>query len=103
MASSVRVVAAIPALALLAGTACGLLVPDIPFLPGAAVLIACLGAAAVGWRRASSALTIAASAAAFFLGGAMLGARAWHDAWRPPLRAAFDDLARRERDRASRE
>src|SRR5207244_8762170 len=44
-----------------------------------------------------------ASMVAFFIAGAMLGARAWRDAWRPPLRTAFEALARRERDQANRE
>jgi competence protein ComEC len=36
------------------------------------------------------------------VGAAVLSAAAWRDAWRPPLRLAFEDLARQERAQAAR-
>jgi competence protein ComEC len=99
----VRVVAAIPATALLAGSAAGLLVPEIAGAPGLTCLI--VMAVAAGWaRRAANAAIFAATVAAgFALGGALLSADAWREAWRPTLRLAFEELARQERLDAERE
>jgi competence protein ComEC len=38
--------------------------------------------------------------AGFFAGGSLLAADAWREAWRPPLRLAFEQAARAERDEA---
>jgi competence protein ComEC len=95
------IVAAIPATCLLVGSALGVLVPELSFRVGIALLIAA-GAAALGaWRAASTAVIVIAVGAGFLIGGLMLSAAAWHDAWRPSLRMAFEQLARRERAQAA--
>ncbi len=96
-----RAVAAVPALGLLAGSAIGLFVPFIPQPLAIAVLLVSSGAAACGWFGARPRVLAGAVGVAFGAGGALLAVHAWHDAWRPPLRAAFEDLARAERIRAA--
>src|SRR5258705_9901390 len=96
-----RNVAAIPAAGLLAGAAAGLVFPELPHTPGYAVLILCAALAWWAWRTARARLLAALVVAAFVVGGALLSADAWQRAWRPPLRIAFEDLARRERDQAA--
>jgi competence protein ComEC len=98
--ADVRSAAAIPAIALLAGSAAGLLAPGIPHFIALPILIACAAASAWVWRSARTYAFVAAVAAAFFAGGALLAADAWREAWRPPLRAMFDELARAERAQA---
>ena len=90
-------VAALPALALLAGCAFALALPDFPPLAGIGVLAAATALAARAWHLAHPALLSAAVAAGFAAGGALLAADAWERAWHPTLRVAFDELARRER------
>jgi competence protein ComEC len=97
-----RHAAVIPALGLLAGSACGLLLP-FPDRLASTLLILCAAFALWAWRRAHVLLFACAVAAAFFAGGARLASHAWEDARRPPLRAAFDTLAREERLAAARE
>jgi competence protein ComEC len=99
----VRAVAAIPAIGLLAGSAVGLLAPEIPFGAGIALLIACASAAVLAHRAARSRVVAVAVGTAFAVGGAMLSADAWRNAWRPSLRLAFEQLARRERAAAARD
>jgi competence protein ComEC len=99
----VRAVAAIPALGLLAGSAFGLLLPDVPRAIGVAVLIACACAAAWAWHAARWRLLAAAVGVGFFAGGTTLAADAWQRAWRPSLRVAFEALARAERAHAALE
>jgi competence protein ComEC len=96
----VRVVAAFPALGLLAGAALGLFLPDVPRLAGYALLILCAALSAWAWWTLRPRALAAAVACAFFCGGALLAADAWCKAWRPPLRAIFEDLARVERAEA---
>ena len=96
-------VAAIPALGLLAGSALGLFAPEIPFRVGIALLIACAVVAVLAHRSSNSLVVAIAVGCAFAIGGAMLSADAWRDAWRPSLRVAFEQLARRERAQAARE
>src|SRR2546427_8814228 len=98
-----RVVAAIPAVGLLAGAAVGLLVSDLSRGGSYFFLIVCAALAWWAWRSARSRLLAAVVAIAFFLGGALLGADAWQRAWRPSLRIAFETLARDERARAAAE
>lgn len=98
-----RAVAAIPAVGLLAGSAVGLLVPEIPFAFGIALLIACAAVAVFAHRAARSLVVAGAVGSAFAVGGAMLSADAWRDAWRPPLRLAFEQRARHERAEAARD
>jgi competence protein ComEC len=95
-----RVVAAIPAIGLLAGSALGLLLPDLSPITGCIVLAASAVAAAWAWCAARPGVLAVAAIAAFFAGGTALSATAWQRAWRPPLRAAFEGLARAERDRS---
>jgi competence protein ComEC len=97
----VRAVAAIPAAGLLAGAAAGLVFPDLSHGSSYAFLIACAALAWCAWRTARSRWLAAIAGAAFFAGGALLSADAWQRAWRPPLRIAFEELARRERAQAA--
>jgi competence protein ComEC len=99
----VRAVAAVPAVGLLAGAAFGLFVPDLPRLPVFIVLIVCGALAVWAWRVARARLLAAVVVAGFFAGGAMLAADAWQRAWRPPLRIAFEELARTQRAQAAAE
>jgi len=90
-AAAVRSVAAIPAIGLLAGSALGLVAPDIPQIASRALLIACALAALWAWRASRSSVLAGAAGFAFFLGGALLSSAAWREASRPTLRLAFDD------------
>ena len=98
-----RCVAALPSIALLSGAACGLLVDDPPFVVVSASLT--LSACAAAWSFAArrDVVLCAAVAAGFFAGGVLLASVAWQRAWRPPLRIAFEELARVERADAERE
>lgn len=97
-----RVVAAIPAFALLAGCAAGLCWPDV----SRALLIILIGAGTSGGlsalRSGRAVLLTVAVTAGFAAGAALLAADAWHRAWRPPLRIAFESIARDERLEALR-
>jgi competence protein ComEC len=85
----VRIVAAIPAVALIAGSAAGLFVPDIPTLiPLVTMVAAC--ATAVACRRRERWL-IASVVVGFAAGGQALASRAWHEARASPLRLMFDE------------
>ena len=98
-----RNVAAIPAAALLSGAAAGLFVDPISRVAATFFLLACVAAAAWCARRARAGALAAVVAVAFFAGGAVLAGDAWRRAWRPPLRAVFEALARDERASAARE
>ncbi|PWT84022.1 MAG: DNA internalization-related competence protein ComEC/Rec2 [Blastocatellia bacterium] len=100
-AAAVRAVAAIPAVGLIAGAASGLALPPISSPLAAALLVTCFCAAACAWHRSRSFAFGLAIASGFFVGGAMLSADASRQALRPSLRAAFEDLARRERQHAA--
>src|SRR5690348_3594332 len=98
-----RHVAAVPAIALLSGAAAGLLVPDLPrALLYVVLTLATIGAAWACWRVRRGVL-VAAVVALFVAGGALLAIDAWQRAWRPPLRAAFESLARAQRAQAAAE
>jgi competence protein ComEC len=88
----VRRVAAIPALALLAGAAAGLILPDPPLRlwPIGVVLATAAGVAIWTCISSRSATLLIAAGVGFAAGGALLGARAWQQAWRPSLRLAID-------------
>ena len=92
-----RNIAAVPAITILAGAACGLSLPDQSLLPATVLLAAAAIAALSAWRLAQPIVSLVAIGAAFFAGGAVLAVDAWRDAWRPSLRMAFDDLAREQR------
>ena len=95
-----RAVAAFPAVALLAGSALGLLAPDIPFSPGAFLLVLATAAAICAWCLRSLEALATSVVLVFFIGGALLAADAWRQAWRPSLRVVFEELARAERAQA---
>ena len=48
-------------------------------------------------------LVAAAVATGFFAGGVLLSAARWEQAWRPPLRPLFEQLARQAREQAAQE
>jgi competence protein ComEC len=98
----VRVVAAIPSVSLLAGAACGLLVADPPFVLAYILLSSSLAGAMFGWALRRPPLVVASVALGFFTGGLLLSSVEWRRAWRPPLRVAFEALARAERAEAAR-
>jgi hypothetical protein len=93
-ARGVRTIAAIPALALLAGCAAGLLWPSLPGSLEQSVLVAAVTGGVCAWWLARRSLLAASVAVAFFSGGSLLAERAWQDAWRPSLRVAYEELAR---------
>ena len=98
-----RVIAAIPAVALLAGAALGVAAADLPHPPLLVLLVLSVAAAAPARRSPRHPIFVAAIGLAFCAGGALLAADAWHVAWRPPLRVAFEALAREQRAEATRE
>src|SRR5262245_53779585 len=65
------------------------------------VLLAASFGEAWGARRASDPIFVATICSGFFIGGAMLSAGVWRDAWRPTLRIAFEALARDQRMQAA--
>ena len=83
--------AAVPAIGLLAGSAAGLALPHSSL--AAAALAIGAGLALWAFRANRPSLQIAAVAIAFAGGGALLSADAWREAWRPPLRSAFETIA----------
>ena len=98
-----RVIAAIPAAALLAGAALGLAAVDLPRSLFLVLLVLSVGVSAWAQRSARHSVFAAAISLAFLAGGALLAADAWQRAWRPPLRVAFEALAREQRTEAVRE
>ena len=98
-----RTVAAVPATGLIAGSALGYLLPELPSRIGVVLLLVVLVAGVWAWRAASTLGIAIAVGSGFFVGAAMLSAAAWHDAWRTSLRIAFEELARRERQLAASE
>src|SRR5258706_3208202 len=96
-----QVAAALPTVALLAGSAFGLLVPSIPLSIGFAILGLASAAAIWSWRESHVWPLAVSVGIAFFAGGALLAVDAWQRAWRPPLRGAFEELARTQREEAA--
>src|SRR5262245_25021342 len=84
-----RVAAAVPAVALIAGSAAGLCVPETPPVIPLVTLVAACATAVVARRR--DRWLIAAVVAGFAAGGDALASRAWRDARSTPLRRLFDD------------
>src|SRR5215467_7892728 len=96
-----RFPAAIPAVAVLAGSGAGLLVPDFPrSIPLVTMVAAC--ATAVVVRRRDRAL-IACVVVGFAAGGQALASDAWNKARSSTLRKTFDDAAAVERANAEAE
>ncbi|HZT76002.1 MAG TPA: DNA internalization-related competence protein ComEC/Rec2 [Vicinamibacterales bacterium] len=88
-----RTVAALPAFALIAGAACGLSLADPHRVLAAVAMGGALLVVYGGWRAGSPGVVAAAATAIFVIGGVSLAASAWHRAWRPPLRVAFERAA----------
>jgi competence protein ComEC len=96
-----RFPAAVPAIALLAGSALGLELPDVPrAIPLVTLVVAC--ATAVVVRRHDRAL-LACVVVGFAAGADALSSDAWHRARDSPLRNAFDTAAVVERAMADAE
>jgi competence protein ComEC len=92
-----RAVAAIPAVALVAGCAAGLLVPAVPhFLAYALMMLAAVGAAGA-WRSGRERWLVSCVAAGFAAGGVLLAFDGWQHARQSSLRLVFDELARAQR------
>jgi competence protein ComEC len=88
-----RLVAALPACALVSGAALGLSLSDTHRSLGSTLIAIGLVVACSGWRLGAPRVLAAGAAAVFFIGGALIGASAWQRAWRPPLRVAFEAAA----------
>jgi len=99
----VRCVAAIPAVSLLTGSALGLLLADPPTAVVLVALIVCVTVAVWSFVSERPRALVSCVVAAFVAGGVELSAVAWQRAWRPPLRVAFEGIARVERQRAAAE
>ena len=98
-----RTVAAIPAAALVAGAALGLLIPEPPFVPACVLLSTSAAGASFAFARRRPWWLALAVALGFFAGGLLLSSVEWQRAWRPPLRVEFERLARQARADAARE
>jgi competence protein ComEC len=85
----------------LAGSAAGLFVPDIPRLIPIATMVAACATAVVGWRRERWLLV--SVVVGFAAGGDALAADAWRRARTSTLRQAFDEAAAVERATAAAE
>jgi competence protein ComEC len=96
----VRTVAAIPAAALLAGSACGLLFTEPPFFLGYVLLSSSVAGSLFVRVRRRRVLFSALVAAGFLSGGVLLSSTAWQEAWRPSLRVSFEELALEDRKAA---
>src|SRR5438093_1218379 len=96
-----RAIAAIPASALLAGAAFGLFDPEPHVFLTHVLIAASVAAAALGFARRRRWLLAAAASLGFFTGGSLLSSVEWQRAWRPPLRVAFEELARADAGHAS--
>ena len=98
-----RTIAAVPAIALIAGSAVGISLSRFPD-PASSIAASCavvfVIVASLLWRTRWFASAVAA---AFLTSGLVLGAAAWRDAGRPPLRIAFEELARDQRAAATLE
>jgi hypothetical protein len=98
-----RTIAAIPASALLAGAASGLLLSNPPYVLASAFVAASVAAALVAYALRRPLILAVAVISGFLSGGALLSSVAWQRAWRPSLHLAFERLARAERAQAERE
>jgi competence protein ComEC len=98
VAPDVPPAAAIVALGLLAGSAVGVALPDLPY-PLLLASLAITGSSAVwAYCRAHSRLLAVGAGLAFFFGGALLAADAWSEASKPPLRLWFDAVSQQRAD-----
>jgi competence protein ComEC len=92
-----RVIAAVPALAILAGSAAGLIFSAPPFAAGYFLLSIGLALSLIAYRFQVLFLFTTAMTIGFFGGAVLLSSGAWQRAWQPPLRIAFEGLAARQR------
>ena len=95
-----QVAAAVPAIAILLGSALGLIAPGLPHSIGYALMLGALGSAAVAWRTGRARWLVAFTMIGFAAGGALLASDAWQRAHESTLRRAFDEIARAERAEA---
>lgn len=89
---------AIPVSGLIAGAATGLISADVPGLDLLLTLLlphVVVSAFALYCAGGESRAVLLPVTLAFSVGGMLLSVRAWHDAWRTPLRAAFEAEASR--------
>jgi len=98
-----RTIAAVPASALLAGAALGLLLSNPPYILTSISVAASVAAAIVAFARRRPVLLVVAVICGFLSGGTLLSSVAWQRAWRPSLRVVFERLARAERAQAEHE
>ena len=98
-----RHVAGIPAFGLLGGAALGLLVPEPPFVLAYVLLSISAAGACLAWALRRPVWLAVSVALGFFAGGLLCSSVEWQHAWRPPLRIAFERLAREARADAARQ
>jgi competence protein ComEC len=92
-----RVVAAVPAGALLVGCAAGVAWPDLPRPPLLAMLAAAVAAAAFCVNAGRPVRFAAAVACGAVAAGVLMASAAWAEAWRPSLKVAFEEIADAQR------
>jgi competence protein ComEC len=93
-------VAAIPAIAILVGSAVGLIAPELPHSIGYALMLGAVVSALAAWRTGRAPWLIAFVMLGFSAGGVLLAVDAWRRAHESTLRRAFDEIARAERAEA---
>ncbi len=98
-----RIAAAVPAVALLVGSAVGLLAPDIPRIVLAFAMVSSTAAALGFWRAGGERWLIACLVIGFASGGVLLSSDAWRRARTSTLRQVFDEAAVVERANADAE
>jgi len=96
----VQVAAAIPAIAILVGSAFGLIAPGLPPSIGCALMVGALVSAVVAWRTGRVRWLVAFVMLGFAAGGILLATDAWQRAHESTLRRAFDEIAHAERAEA---
>lgn len=89
-----RVALLVAVLSLICGMATGLMLSERPNLVAMTLVVLWVGGslALVGARGGWTGVVATGVALSFGGGGALLAARAWRDAWRPPLRVMFDEV-----------
>jgi competence protein ComEC len=92
-----RAVAAVPAVALLAGSGIGLVVPEAPRAIAYALMVAAAAGAVVALRYDDNRWLAASVAVGFMAGGVLLAGDTWQQARESSLRRAFDEIARGQR------
>jgi competence protein ComEC len=93
----VEIAAAIPAIAILVGTAFGLVAPELPHAIGYVFMCAAAMSAVAAWWTGRERWLIAFVMTGFATGGALLASDAWRRAHQSTLRRAFDEIAHAER------